>query len=259
MQQTSDLYKELFSVHHKKEIRLTIGDTGSLITRQGERITFGGVGILVAASGADSGYDESLLVSLETDSRVFSEDTPSVGDCISAQIDVEMIKPTGEIPRKARLSPYVRLTDGVRTSEWIQKGVFYIDTRQKKEDGSKIEKIILHGFDDMLKAEQDYPSSKLTWPAKDISVVREIASFMGVSVDARTVNLMNMGYQIPYPAEYSCRETLGYIASMYAGNFVMSDVGELRLVCLYGIPAETRYLISEDGYSITFGGVRILV
>jgi hypothetical protein len=159
----------------------------------------------------------------------------------------------------ARMVPYVRLTDGARHSEWIQKGVFYIDTRGKVEDGSSIEKIHLHGFDDMLKAEQDYPSSTLSWPARDIDVVREIAAFLGVSVDARTDPIINRGYRINYPAGYSCRDTLGYIAAMYAGSFVMSDLGELRLITIHGIPRESRYLIEATGSAITFGGDRILV
>lgn len=259
MQETSALYKELLSSDHKTETRLAVGETGVLITKRGEAITFGGISILTGATGADGGYDEATLISVNTDSRVFSEDTPSVGDCISSQIDIEMLKPYGEIPPMARIVPYVRLTDGVRHSEWIQKGVYYIDTREKKEDGSSVEKIIIHGFDDMLKAEQDYPSSTLSWPARDIDVVREIASFMGVSVDARTVQQMTWGYLVQYPGDYSCREVLGYIAAMYAGCFIMSDLGELRLVGLTDIPEETRYLISKDGYAITFGGVRILV
>lgn len=259
MQETSELYKELLASNARRETRLAIGETGVLITKQGDAITFGGVSILTGATGADGGYDETLLMSMETDSRVFSEDTPSVGDCISSQIDIEMIKPLADIPRQARLVPYVRLTDGVRVSEWIQKGVYCIDTRQKKEDGSSIEKIVIHGYDDMLKAEQDYPASTLSWPAKDIDVVREIAAFMGVSVDSRTLDLMTWGYLVQYPAGYSCREALGYIAAMYAGCFIMSDIGELRLVGLCDIPAETRYLIAAEDQPITFGGVRILV
>lgn len=215
--------------------------------------------ILTGASGADSGYDETLLISMETDSRVFSENTPDVGACISSQIDVEMIKPFAELPKQARLVPYVRLTDGIRHSEWIQKGVFYIDTRAKVEDGSSIEKIVLHGYDDMLKAEQDYPASTLAWPAKDVDVVREIAEFIGVSIDYRTIPMINRGYTIQYPTGYSCRDVLGYIAAMYAGCFIMSDLGDLRLVTIYGIPKETRYLIEANGYAITFGGERILV
>lgn len=259
MQKTSALYQELLSADHSIETRLAIGETGVLITQQGEAITFGGVSILTGSSGADGGYDESLLLSMETDSRVFSEDTPSVGDCISSQIDVEMLKPFAEIPPMARMVPYVRLTDGIRHSEWIQKGVYYIDTRAKKEDGSEVEKIVIRGYDDMLKAEQDYPASKLAWPAKDIDVVREIAEFIGVSIDPRTIPIINRGYRIQYPTGYSCRDVLGYIAAAYAGCFIMSDLGELRLVTIHGIPKETRYLVDNTGYSITFGGVRILV
>lgn len=265
MQQTSELYKQLLADYQagnpdvKTETRLAIGKTGTLITKRGESITFGGVSILVGATGADGGYDESLLVSMKADFRVFSEEVPSVGGCVAAEIDVDMLKPLGEIPRQARLAPYVRLTDGIRFSEWIQKGVFYIDTREKLEDGSSIEKIRIHGYDDMLKTEQDYPASRLSWPARDMDAVREIAEFIGVSVDSRTVSLMSRGYIIQYPGEYSCREVLGYIAAMYAGCFVMSDLGELRLVTLNGIPPETRYLIAAAGQPITFGGVRILV
>lgn len=259
MQETSELYKELLASDHSVDTRLAIGETGVLITKQGESITFGGVSILVAASGADGGFDESILISMETDGGVFSEEMPTVGDCVSCQIDIEMIKPSGDIPEMARMVPYVRLTDGTRHSEWIQKGVFYIDTREKVEDGSSIEKIQIHGYDDMLKAEQDYPSSALAWPAKDIDVVREIAAFLGVSIDARTIPLINRGYTIQYPAGYSCRDTLGYIAAMYAGCFVMSDLGELRIIKINGIPKETRYLIDPTGFAITFGGDRILV
>lgn len=265
MQQTSALYKELLSAYQagqpniKFETSLAIGEIGVLVTKRGEDITFGGVSILVGASGGDGGYDENLLISMEAAFQVFSDESPTVGNCVSSEIGIEMVKPVAEIPARARLVPYVRLTDGVRYSEWIQKGVFYIDTRSKVEDGSTIEKIKLHGYDDMLKAEQDYPASTLSWPARDIDVVREIAEFIGVSLDPRTIPIINRGYRIQYPTGYSCRDVLGYIAAAYAGCFIMSDLGELRLVTINGIPKETRYLVDNTGYSITFGGVRILV
>lgn len=259
MQETSDLYNELLASDYRTDTRLAIGETGVLVTKQGDSITFGGVSILVGSTGADGGYDESVLISMESSSRVFSEEIPSVGNCISSQIDIEMIKPSAQFPQRARLVPYVRLTDGVRSSEWVQKGVYYIDTRAQKEDGTAIEKIVLHGYDDMLKAEQDYPSSELLWPAKDIDVVKEIAAFIGVPIDPRTMNIITKSYTIQYPSGYSCRDVLGYIAAMYAGNFIMSDIGELRLITIYGIPKETRYLIENSGFAITFGGDRILV
>lgn len=259
MQKTSELYQELLAGDHTTETRLSIGETGVLITRQGEEITFGGVSILVGATGADGGYDESVLVTMETDINAFGQESPAVGACVSTEIDIEMLKPFGTLPPMARMVPYTRLTDGARYSEWIQKGVYYIDTRQEKEYGPDLKTVIIHGYDDMLKTEQDYPASTLSWPARDIDVVREIAEFIGVGIDARTIPIINRGYPIQYPAGYSCRDVLGYIAASYAGCFVMSDIGELRLITIHGIPKETRYLIDASGAAITFGGVKILV
>lgn len=259
MQKTSELYQELLASEHRKETRLSIGETGVLITKQGEDITFGGVSILVGATGADGGYDESILVSMETDGNMFGNQSPAIGACVSTEIEVEMLKPISEIPPMARMVPYVRITDGVRYSEWIQKGVYYIDTREENEHGPGLKTITIHGYDDMLKAEQDYPSSTLEWPARDIDVVREIAAFIGITIDPRTIKIINRGENIQYPAGYSCRDVLGYIAGMYAGCFIMSDLGELRLIKINGIPKETRYLVENNGAALTFGGDHILV
>ena len=52
---------------------------------------------------------------------------------------------------------------------------------------------------------------------------------------------------------------LRYIAAAHAGNWIMSDAGELRLIKINELPEETNYLIDEIGDWITFGGDRILV
>lgn len=144
-------------------------------------------------------------------------------------------------------------------SEWLPKGVFYIDTRERSRNDSKLKILTIHGYDAMLFAEQNYSSTELDWPAVDISIVNEIASMMGVPVDPRTAQIMTEGNVLPLPANYSLREVLGYIASMYAGSFIMSETGELRLVTLLELPEETSYLIDNAGDAITFGGDRILV
>ena len=236
MQNTSELYQDIIAGPHTKEVRLTIGDPG-----------------------ADSVYDESSLVSMKTGIQLFADDEVTPGSCVSGEIDVRMLKPIGVVPRHARLVPYVRVCNATHASEWLQKGVYYLDTRWVDTDVSGLEYLVMHGFDAMLKAEQDYPVSSLQWPATDIDVVREIAAAMDVPVDARTFQYINKAYSISWPSEYSCREALSYIASMYAGCFVMSDLGELRFIPFYGIPKETRYLVTQSRQPITFGGVRILV
>lgn len=144
-------------------------------------------------------------------------------------------------------------------SEWIPKGVFYIDTRESTQNGGGISVLNIHGYDAMLFAEQLYPETSLDFPAVDVDVVNEIAYAMGVLVDPRNATLMTSGYTIPFPSGYTMREILGFIASMYVGSFIISDEGKLRLVSLLELPTETNYLIDNAGDAITFGGDRILV
>ena len=258
MQETSSLYKKLLAdPGHWKEYTLVIGESGVLVDEFSNRITFGGTAILVATTGADSGFRESSIISMSTQKSIFSESNPTVGNCIAGQITVEMMKPKGDIPRRARLAPYVRLTNGKEHSEWIQKGVFFIDHREYS--GDENERMVINGYDHIILTEADFPSSTDEWPRMDIDVVRDIASAIGTYVDTRTIQIMNNGYRINYPAEYSMREVLENIAAMYAGSFVMSDAGELLLVTMFGIPKETSYLIDSAGFTITFGGERILV
>lgn len=257
MQTTSSLYKEILSGDHWKEYRLVIGERGKLITELNEAILFGGVRILTAASGADSGYAEDIIVFMQTSGGLFPEDTPVVGECIAGEISATILKPKGDIPRMSRVVPYVRVCNSEKQSEWIQKGVYFIDRRSYSGEDNELMEI--HGYDAMLLSEADFPSSTAAWPRKDIDVVRDIAAEMDVTVDARTVAIMNKGYMVQYPAEYSQREVLGFLAAMYAGSFIMTDVGELRLVQLNGIPKETSFLTDHAGFVLTFGGDRILV
>jgi hypothetical protein len=144
-------------------------------------------------------------------------------------------------------------------SEWIQQGVYFVDTREVIKSESNVDVLVLHGYDAMLKAEQMFVSSTILGDSVDIDMVNEIARIMGVAVDERTTALMTMGYTIPLPTGYTLREVLGYIASMYVGGFIITDVGKLRLVSVLEMPEETNFLINQDYDYITFGGYRIIV
>lgn len=271
------------------EISVVIGESGRLITNGGDAITFGGAAILIGQTDADAGYQEEQIMSLSTAYRLFSEEHPCVGACLSAELDVTMLRPAGAIPRMALVRPYVRATAVVhstgsvvgvavagsatvgaqpstteRVSEWIPQGVFYIDTREYTQNDDELNLMTLHCYDAMLMTEQDYPETDgVIYPARDVDIVNIIAGALGVSVDARTWEIMTDGYMISLPAGYTMREVLSNIAAMYCGNWVMNYDGELLLVALNGIPAETNYLVDEFGACITFGvgagATRILV
>ena len=116
----------------------------------------------------------------------------------------------------------------------------------------------------MLKSEETWLDSSYdaeTWPMPVETAVNDIASRMGVSVDSRTV--LDSNFPVQYPVDddgdMTMREALGRIAVANAGNWIITDDGELLLVGLNSMPKETNYLVTETGSAITFGGVRILV
>ena len=199
-------------------------------------------------------YGEDIIVSLTTTGGLFADGTLSVGSAVSREINLSLWNVSTTIPKMAKLIPYYRLSNGTQTSEWIQKGVYYIDTRSV-DSGL----LTVHGYDDMLKAEQIWtPDQSLEFPMPMTQVVDIIANIMGVEIDARTV--LNSSYTVDYPAnDYTLRDVLRFIAAAHGGNWIMSDAGELWLVGLNDLPTETNYLCDEDGDWITFGGDRILV
>jgi len=212
-------------------------------------------------------YYKNTIIDMSVSLGLFPGSQPQAGGCISGELWLKMLAPSVSIPRMAQVKPYVRVTDGTTTSEWVPQGIFWIDTRETTHNDDGLDILSIHCYDAMLKAEADYPSSTHSWPYSDINTVKEIAKGMGLQssinattgIDSRTITLMNKGYQISLPAGYSMREVLGNIAAMYAGNWIMSYDGKLLLVAINGIPPETNYLITAIGEPITFGGDRILV
>lgn len=227
MQDTSALYNQIFETDgHYAEVKINI-------------------------AGADYGQDK--IVSLSTSGGLFAEGTLGAGGAVAGEIDLQLYDPDS-IPKMAKLIPYYRLVAGNQVSEWIQKGVYYIDTRS--QDGNVL---TIHGFDDMLKAEQVwYPDQSLEFPMSMQAAATEIAGIMGVTIDSRTQ--FNALYQVDYPAnDWTLRDILRFIAAAHAANWVMTDLGQLRMVPIYEIPDTTSYLVDEYGNAITFGGIRILV
>lgn len=227
MQTVSALYQQIMSGEHYAERKINIAGTD---------------------------YGEDTIVSLTTTGGLFADGTLSVGSAVSREINLSLWNISTTIPKMAKLIPYYRISNGTQTSEWIQKGVYYIDTRSV-DSGL----LTIHGYDDMLKAEQIWtPEQSLEFPMPMTQAANIIADIMGVEIDARTV--LNSAYTVDYPAnDYTLRDVLRYIAAAHGGNWIMSDVGELWLVGLNTLPPETNYLCDEDGDWITFGGDRILV
>ena len=145
-------------------------------------------------------------------------------------------------------------------SEWIQKGVYYIDTRYVTRNDDGLNVLTIHGYDDMLKFEMLYPSDdQHDYPMTDIDMVEFIADSINIELDDRTVEAMTKGYEFPLMTGYSSREVLGIIAASYGGNFVISEQGKLLLLVLSSLPVDTNFLIDESGNRLLIGGDRIIL
>ena len=233
MQTVSDLYRTIHAGVHFTEVRVLINGVA---------------------------YGQDQLVKLQTNTALLG-DTMEVGMCYAGEIDVELLEPSVDIPKMASIIPQCRIVNSEDTSqksEWLPKGTYWIDTRETSQNGAKC--LIIHGYDAMLKAEQPFPSMSGSWPKTTSAVVAAIATKMGVTQDSRNAALMTPTYNVQLPSNYTCREVLGYIGAMYAGCWIMSDDGQLRLVTLDSLPKETNLLLANADDYLTFAdGTRILI
>ena len=208
MNSTSTVYNSIFAGIHRFEVK-------------------------VAITGTD--YGMNVLTSLNSNRSVFGSGSPRLGLAPAGELSLSLYLDSASVPRMAEIRPYFRVVNDTQQSEWIAKGVYFVDTR---EADTTTGLLTLHAYDAMLKGEQAYPSTSHLWPAADLDIVTEIASFLGIAVDARTTELMTAGFLIPLPAQYTIRETLQYIAALYGGSFVITDSNTLRLIPLWSVKTE---------------------
>lgn len=197
-------------------------------------------------------YSDEAEVEHDSESLLYSDF--GIGNAAVGSLRVSLI--AKNIPKGAQINRYVRLVSEGVASEWLPKGIFWINRRSEDDGYWTIE-----AFDAMRKAEQEWkPDTWLGFPMSMETAVRNLAAVIGVEVDPRTFDVLSGKYAVTYPStDQTVRQTLGWIAAAHGGNFVISDEGKLLLVPLISAPAETNYLIDENNNNITFGGVRILV
>ncbi len=211
-------------------------------------------------------YSSDVLISARTSKDVFESGSGlSVGNCISGQLDLALLKPETAIPKMAEIKLYLKIFNSTEESEWIPKGVYFISTREEEIEDDGIDVIDIHAYDAMMKLEQPAANEgdQSTWPKTDIQALRYAAEKIGVEIDPRTVSLINKGYSVPYVGYgedgYSLREMVGYIAAMYVGNAVITDEGKLHIISIAAFDQETYLLANEDGDRLVFGSDRIIV
>lgn len=189
------------------------------------------------------------IVNLEIQRNLFA-DKPTLGQANAGELDATFYMPSFTIPRMAKVKVSVQWVTGGQTYTYIF-GVFFIDTRAEDEASGTL---TIHCYDAMLMTEQACPAY-----GTDINVVSAIASQIGVELDASVTAAIVNAYDVPQAmTDDSSRNALKAIGAAYGGSFFISREGKLAFAG-FRVPAETFYLVDENGDPITFGGDRIIV
>ena len=209
--------------------------------------------LLVTIDGKQ--YAAQDIVSCEIE-RNLLENTAEVGNATATVLTLEISQ--GEtIPKRAKVVVQYRLMlDDART-DYIPKGTYWINTREK--DGRYLK---LTCYDAMLMAQQDYLGDVTAddWPQQETACVTEIAQRIGVEIDPRTQIGTGDNHQVSMPVGRTMREVLEQIAAANGGNWCITPAGKLLLVPFAGtgdvLPAVSGAPDCGDVQAIT--GVRVV-
>lgn len=200
-------------------------------------------------------YAAQDIVSCEIE-RNLLENTAEVGNATAAVLTLEISQ--GEtIPKRAKVAVQYRLALDDAKTDYIPKGTYWINTREK--DGRYLK---LTCYDAMLMAQQDYLGDVTAddWPQQETACVTEIAQRIGVEIDPRTQIGTGDNHKVSMPVGRTMREVLEQIAAANGGNWCITPAGKLLLVPFAGtgdvLPAVSGAPDCGDVQAIT--GVRVV-
>ncbi|WP_232780406.1 hypothetical protein [Candidatus Stoquefichus sp. SB1] len=162
-------------------------------------------------------------------------DTLTIGGICSNSIKIDMFDP-GNIPFENGL---IEAFIGVQLStdiEWIPMGSFFISeiTRQNEYEVS------LEGYDGISLLSEEY-KPHIEYPATLQDVVLDVINQCGLTLKQQELE----DIIIEVPMEVTCKEMLGYMASLMGKNARMNRFGELEFYWYesgqYTIPLELQY------------------
>ena len=173
-------------------------------------------------------FEDYTEISAPKIERTLMSGPATVGGCHSATLSVSILT-NHLIPRSAKIEILGRVKNDTLVSEYLSFGTFYVNQRNSDYNGI----VTLNCYDSMLKANKRYDkfySSTDGWPKTMRTVVTDIASRMGLSIDSDTVIRSGSYYKVPYPSNLTMADVLGYIAGCHFGNWIITEDNKLKLV-----------------------------
>lgn len=181
----------------------------------------------------------------------------SIGQAASCQLSISF-SPLKPVPRAAKIEFFVRLTNQKDiTTAWVKQGTYYIDRRELDEE---LNILSVEAFDRMIFAEEAYFSSGTitgTWPKAAPSVVNDICTRLGISLDSRS--RIDSALMVTAPVNLTMRDVLRNIAAAHGGNFIITAENKLRLLPLEDLPDITLLGDEFGNFVADEFGNRILI
>lgn len=200
------------------------------------------------------GLTYSRLISCKAYPAAF--DSLSIGQAAAAELSLSFV-PLGPVPKAANIQLSARLTDGSVSTAWVPQGTYYIDHRDRDME---LDVLSVTAFDRMIFAEEQYFSSGTitgTWPRSAPSVVSDICTRLGISLDSRSQ--IDSALMVTAPVNLTMRDVLRNIAAAHGGNFIITAENKLRLLPLEDLPDLTLLGDEFGNYVGDEFGNRILI
>lgn len=156
----------------------------------------------------------------------------SIGNTPSQTLDLTLLKKEDTIYSANQVKIEIGINTG-STIEYLVLGYFNIDDIEKTDYTTKIT-----AFDNMIKFEAPF-FSNIAYPATLQAVVNELAAKTGVQFTGSLPS-----YTLSKLEGFTCREILGYVASLCGGNAVITRDGKFTIV----VPQDINYSIGTDNY-----------
>lgn len=180
----------------------------------------------------DKIFTNEDIVDVKIDGNIQPQDSFMIGVTPSTTLDLTLLNKGDTIYSTNQIKVEIGLNIG-STIEYILMGYYNIDDIVKTDYTIKFT-----AFDNMIKFETPY-FSDLGENATLQQIVNELASKTGVQFTGSLPS-----YTVKKLEGFTCREVLGYVASLCGGNALINREGKFTIV----VPKDINYSIDTSNY-----------
>lgn len=148
-----------------------------------------------------------------------SEENIQLGAAVSTKIEVTIEK-VDQLFENTEIPVEIGLLLHSGTFEYIPVGIFTAEHPEWEDNNIKFT-----AYDRMIKTTKVFISS-LTYPASAADVLEEACGICGIPCDTQGLESITVKTK---PEGYTCREVIGYVASLYGGFACVDREGVLRI------------------------------